>query len=117
MEINNMVENTLFEEVEEYVIKNTSLTITEQYTDSITILGKIGTLANIDLTIEFIGDGIYECDGTISYQGYDANPTNILAIRKFTKSEKEVINLIDKSISVADKLIVTVCTLEKEVNE
>lgn len=117
MGINNMVENTLFEEVEEYVIKNTSLTITEQYMDSITVFGKVGTLANIDLTIEFIGDGIYECDGTISYQGYDANPTNILVIRKFTKSEKEVINLIDKSISVADKLIVTVCTLEKEVNE
>ena len=112
-----MVENTLFEEVEEYVIKNTSLTITEQYMGSITVFGKVGTLANIDLTIEFIGDGIYECDGTISYQGYDANPTNILVIRKFTKSEKEVINLIDKSISVADKLIVTVCTLEKEVNE
>ena len=117
MGINNMVENTLFEEVEEYLIKNTSLTITEPDMGSITIFGKIGTLANIDLTIEYVGDELYECDGTISYQGYDANPTNILAIRKFTKSEKEVINLIDKSISVADKLIVTVCTLEKEVNE
>ena len=112
-----MVENTLFEEIGEYVIKNTSLTITEPHMDSITIFGKIGTLANIDLTIEFIGDGIYECDGTISYQGYDANPTDILAIRKFTKSEEEVITLIDKSISVANRLIVTVCTLEKEVNE
>ena len=117
MEINNMVENTLFEEIEEYVIKNTSLTITEPYMDLITIFGRVGTLTDIDLTIEFIGDGIYECDGTISYQGYDANPTNIIGIRKFVKSEKEVITLIDKSISVADKLIVTVCTLEKEVNE
>lgn len=117
MEIDNMVENTLFEKIEEYVFKNTSLTITDTYLDSITVFGKIGTLANIDLTIEFIGDGIYECDGTISYQGYDANPTDILAIRKFTKSEEEVITLIDKSISVANRLIVTVCTLEKEVNE
>lgn len=117
MEIDNMVENTLFEKIEEYVFKNTSLTITDTYMDSITVFGKIGTLANIDLTIEFIGDGIYECDGTISYQGYDANPTDILAIRKFTKSEEEVITLIDKSISVANRLIVTVCTLEKEVNE
>lgn len=117
MEINNMIENTLFEEVEDYVIKNTSLTITEPYMDSITIFGRVGTLTDIDLTIEFIGDGIYECDGTISYQGYDTNPTNILAIRKFTKSEKEVINLIDKSISVANKLINTVCQLEKEVND
>lgn len=117
MEIDNTVENTLFEKIEEYVFKNTSLTITDTYMDSITVFGKVGTLANMDLTIEFIGDGIYECDGTISYQGYDANPTDILAIRKFTKSEEEVITLIDKSISVANKLIVTVYTLEKEVND
>lgn len=45
MEIDNMVENTLFEEVEEYVIKNTSLTITDPYMGSITILGKIGSCA------------------------------------------------------------------------
>lgn len=117
MEIDNMVENSSFKEIEEHVFKNTSLTITEPYMDSITIFGKIGTLANIDLTIEFIGDGIYECDGTISYQGYDANPTDIIGIRKFTKSEEEVITLIDKSISVANRLIVAVCTLEKEVND
>jgi hypothetical protein len=117
MEINNMVENTLFEEVEDYVIKNTSLTITEPYMGSINIFGKAGTLANIDLTIEFIGDGVYECDGTISYQGYDANPTDIIGIRKFAKTEKKVIELLDKSISVANKLVNTVCQLEKEVNE
>ena len=99
-----MVENTLFEEIEEYVFKNTSLTITEPYMDSITIFGKVGTLTDIDLAIEFIGDGVYECSGTISYQGYDANPTNILAIRKFTKSEEEVIKLIDITLSIATKL-------------
>lgn len=117
MEINNTVENTLFEEIEEYVIQNTNLTITEPYMGSITVFGKAGTLANMDLTIEYVGDELYECDGTISYQGYDANPTDIIGIRKFVKSEKEVINLIDKSISVANKLINTVCQLEKEVNE
>lgn len=117
MEINNMVENSPFEEIEEHVFMNTSLTITEPYMDSITIFGRVGTLTDIDLTIEFIGDEVYECDGTISYQGYDANPTNILAIRKFAKSKEEVITLIDKSISVANKLIVAVCTLEKEVND
>lgn len=112
-----MITNSSFEEIEEHVIKNTNLTITEPYMDSITIFGKVGTLTDIDLAIEFIGDGVYECNGTISYQGYDSNPTNILAIRKFTKSEKEVITLIDKSISIANKLINTVCQLEKEVNE
>lgn len=117
MEINNMVENTSFEEVEEYVIKNTSLTITEPYMDSITIFGRTGTLTDIDLTIEYVGDEVYECNGTISYQGYDSNPTNILAIRKFTKSEKEVITLIDKSISIANKLSQTIYQLEKDWNE
>jgi hypothetical protein len=117
MKINNRVENTLFEKIEEYVIKNTSLTITDTYMDSITIFGKVGTLTNMDLTIEYVGDELYECDGTISYQGYDANPTDMIGIRKFVKSEKEVINLIDKSISVANKLINTVCQLEKEVND
>lgn len=37
MKIDNMVENTLFEEIEDYVIKNTSLTITDTYMDSITV--------------------------------------------------------------------------------
>ena len=117
MEINNMVENTLFEEIEDYVIKNTSLTITDTYMDSITVFGKVGTLANMNLTIEFIGDGVYECFGNISYQGYDANPTDILAIRKWVNSEKEVVNLIDKSITTANKLSVTLCTLERRLNE
>lgn len=116
MEIDNMVENTLFEKIEEYVFKNTSLTITDTYMDSITVFGKVGTLANMDLTIEFMGDELYECDGTISYQGYDANPTDILAIRKFTKSEEEVITLIDKSIDTASKLIITLRQLESEWN-
>ena len=62
-----METNTPFKEIEEHVIKNTSLTITDTYMDSITVFGKVGTLANRDLTIEFMGDEVYECDGTISY--------------------------------------------------
>lgn len=112
-----MITNSSFEEIEEHVIKNTSLTITEPHMDSIAIFGRIGTLTAIDLTIEFMGDGVYECFGTISYQGYDANPTDILAIRKWVNSEKEVVNLIDKSITTVNKLSVTLCTLERELNE
>lgn len=83
------------EEIEEHVFENTFLTIAEPYMDSITIFGRVGTLTYIDLTIEFIGDGVYECSGTISYQGFDANPTDIIGIRKFAKSKEEVISLID----------------------
>jgi hypothetical protein len=117
MKIDNMVENTLFEEIEEYVIKNTSLTITEPYMDSITVFGRTGTLTSIDLTIEFIGSELYECNGAISYQGYDANPTDILGICKRVKTEKELIELIDKSISIANKLSQTIYQLEKDWNE
>lgn len=116
MKINNMVENTLFEEIEEYVIKNTSLTITEPYMDSITVFGRTGTLTSIDLTIEFVGSELYECYGTISYQGYDANPTDIIGIRKFAKTEKELIELIDKSITIANKLSKNIKSLEQELN-
>lgn len=116
MEINNTVENTLFEEIEEYVIQNTNLNITEPYMGSINIFGRTGALTSIDLTIEFVGSELYECYGPIFYQGYDANPMNILGIRKFVKSEKEVINLIDKSISVSNKLITTIIGLDGELN-
>lgn len=116
MEINNMVENTLFEEIEEYVIKNTSLTITDTYMDSITVFGKVGTLTDIDLTIEFVGSELYKCNGAISYQGYDANPTDILGICKRVKTEKELIELIDKSISIANKLSKNTKSLEQELN-
>lgn len=115
MEINNMVENTLFEEVEEYVIKNTSLTITEQYMDSITVFGKVGTLANMDLTIEYVGDELYECDGNISYQRRGDNPISLLKILKTVKTEKELIELIEESIATANKCLLYLVVKEREV--
>lgn len=111
-----MITNSSFEEIEEHVIKNTSLTITEPYMDSITVFGRMGTLTSIDLTIEFIGDEVYECNGTISYQGYDTNPTDIIGIRKSVKTEKELIELIDKSITIANKLSKNIKSLEQELN-
>lgn len=111
-----MVENTLFEEIEDYIIKNTSLTITDTYMDSITVFGRTGTLTSIDLTIEFVGSELYECYETISYQGYDTNPTDIVGIRKFVKTEKELIELIDKSITIANKLSKNIKSLEQELN-
>ena len=55
--------------------------------------------------------------GDISYNGYDDGFTTVFQPVKIVKTEEEVINLIDKSISVANKLINTVCLLEKEVND
>lgn len=61
--------------------------------------------------------GWYQCIIDISYNGYDDEFTTVFQPVKIAKTEKEVINLIDKSISVANKLINTVCQLEKEVND
>ena len=58
----------------------------------------------IDLNVEF-------------GEGYDANPTDILGICKRVKTEKELIELIDKSISIANKLSQTIYQLEKDWNE
>lgn len=93
--------NKWFKETVDYIDKNTELIVKVRDKDmsSIALVGKIGELTYINLNVELGDRRMYECNGYISYQGYDANPTNILAIRKFTKSEKEVINLIMNMIS------------------
>lgn len=111
--------NKWFKETVGYIDKNTELIVKVRDKDmsSIAIVGKIGELTYIDLNVGF-GDGrMYKCNGAISYQGYDANPTDILGICKRVKTEKELIELIDKSISIANKLSVTICQLEKDLNE
>lgn len=111
--------NKLFKEVVDYVDKNTSLTIKvrDLAMSSITLVGKTGEFTNLDLSIEFGDNGMYECNGSISYQGYDANPTNIIGIRKSVKTEKEVVELIEKAIATANKLSQTIYQLEKEMGE
>lgn len=111
--------NKRFKETVDYIDKNTELKIAirNKAMSSITITGKTGELTYLNLSVEFGDSGMYECTGTISYQGYDANPTDILGICKRVKTEKELIELIDKSISIANKLSVTICQLEKDLNE
>jgi hypothetical protein len=111
--------NKRFKETVDYIDKNTELIVKVRDKDmsSIALVGKIGELTYIDLNVEF-GDGrMYKCNGAISYQGYDANPTDILGICKRVKTEKELIELIDKSISIANKLSQTIYQLEKDWNE
>lgn len=110
--------NKWFKETVDYVDKNTELTVKvrDKNMSSIALVGKIGELTYLDLDINFGDRGMYECGGTISYQGYDDNPTDILEVRKFVKTEKEVITLIDKSIDTASKLIITLRQLEREWN-
>lgn len=110
--------NKWFKETADYVDKNTGLTIKVRGKDmsSIALVGKLGELTYIDMDITFGDTGMYECGGTILYQGYDDNPTNILGIFKFVKTEKELIELIDKSIATANKLSKNIKSLEQELN-
>lgn len=111
--------NKMFKETVDYIDKNTELIVKVRDKDmsSIALVGKIGEWTYIDLNVEFGDRRIYKCNGAISYQGYDANPTDILGICKRVKTEKELIELIDKSIAIANKLSVTICQLEKDLNE
>lgn len=54
-----------------------------------------------------------ECGGTISYQGYDDNPTNILGILKTVKTEKELIELIEESITTSNKCLLYLVVKER----
>lgn len=111
--------NKWFKETVDYVDKNTELTVKvrDKNMSSIALVGKIGELTYINLDINFGDRGMYECGGTISYQGYDDNPTNILGILKTVKTEKELIELIEESIATANKLSQSIHQLEKEWNE
>lgn len=61
--------------------------------------------------------GWYQCIIDISYNGYDDEFTTVFHPVKIVKTEEEVINLIDKSISISNKLMKTVYQLGKELED
>ena len=111
--------NKWFKETVDYIDKNTELIVKvrDKGMSSIALVGKIGELTYIDLNVELGDRRMYKCNGAISYQGYDANPTDILGICKRVKTEKELIELTDKYIAIANKLTQTIHQLEKGWNE
>ena len=79
---------------------------------SITITGKArGTYINLD--IEYKDNGMYECNGNISYQRRGANPISLLKILKTVKTEKELIELIEESIAAANKCLLYLVVKER----
>lgn len=61
--------------------------------------------------------GWYQCIIDISYNGYDDEFTTVFQPVKILNTEEEVIELIDKSISISNKLMKTVHQLGKELGE
>lgn len=99
--------NKWFKETVDYVDKHTELKIAirNKVMSSITITGKVGELTHINLNVEFVDNGIYECTGNISYQRRGANPISLLKILKTVKTEKELIELIEESIATSNKCL------------
>ena len=111
--------NKWFKETVDYVDKDTELKIAvrNKVMSSITITGKVRKLMYLNLNVEFVDNGIYECTGNISYQRRGANPISLLKILKTVKTEKEVIELIEESIAAANKCLLYLVVKERELNE
>lgn len=71
----------------------------------------------LSLTIEVLETGEYWCTGHMSYMGYCNDESDIIHIAKSVKTDEEVVELIDKSISIANKLSQIIYQLEKDWNE
>lgn len=105
-----------FSKIEEY-INSTSLTIHHTYISSMSFSGTIYQKVYLSLTIEVLETGEYWCTGHMSYIGYCNDESDIIHIAKSVKTGEEVIELIEKTISISTKLMNTVHQLGKELEE
>lgn len=112
-----MVTATHFKKTIDHVNNHTGLNILDPHSNSILIVGRIGESILNQVSIEVVETGWYQCIIDISYNGYDDGFTTVFQPVKIVKTEEEVINLIDKSISISTKLMNTVHQLEKELEE
>ena len=112
-----MITDKHFTKIIDYVNNHTGLNILDPHSNSILIVGRIGESILNQVSIEVVEMGWYQCIIDISYNGYDDGVTTVFQPVKIVKTEEEVINLIDKSISISNKLMKTVHQLGKELEE
>lgn len=112
-----MITDKHFTKIIDYVNNHTGLNILDPHSNSILIVGRIGESILNQVSIEVVEMGWYQCIIDISYNGYDDEFTTVFQPVKIVKTEEEVINLIDKSISISDKLMKTVHQLGKELED
>lgn len=113
----NKVTDTHFKKIIDHVNNHTDLNILDPHFDSILIVGRIGKSILNQVSIEVVEFGWYQCIIDISYNGYDDGFTTVFQPVKIVKTEEEVINLIDKSIYISNKLMTTVHQLGKELED
>lgn len=112
-----MIKETAFKKIVDHVNNHTGLNILDPHFNSILIVGRIGESILNQVSIEVVEMGWYQCIIDISYNGYDDGFTTVFQPVKILNTEEEVINLIDKSVSISDKLMKTVHQLEKELED
>lgn len=112
-----MITDTHFKKITDYVNNYTGLNILDPHFNSILIVGRVGESILNQVSIEVIEMGWYQCIIDISYNGYDDEFTTVFQPVKILNTEEEVIELIDKSISISNKLLNTVYQLGKELED
>lgn len=108
---------TFFKKIIEYVENHTSFNIFDPQFDSVRFAGRIGESILNEVSIQVGEMGEYQCYLDISYNGYGEEWATVFQTDKIVKTEEEVITLIDKSISISNKLINTISQLGKELEE
>lgn len=112
-----MITDKHFTKIMDYVNNHTGLNILDPHSNSILIVGRIGESILNQVSIEVVEMGWYQCIIDISYNGCDDEFTTVFQPVKILNTEEEVINLIDKSVSISNKLMKTVHQLGKELED
>lgn len=111
-----MITDTHFKKIIDHVNNHNGLNILDPHFNSLLIVGRIGESILNQVSIEVVEMGWYQCIIDISYNGYDDGFTTVFQPVKIVKTEEEVIELIDKSITIANKLSKNIKSLEQELN-
>lgn len=112
-----MITDTHFKKIVDHVNNHTGLNILDPHSNSLLIVGRIGESILNQVSIEVVEMGWYQCIIDISYNGCDDEFTTVFNPVKIVNTEEEVINLIEKTISISNKLMKTVHQLEKELED
>lgn len=113
----NRVTDTHFKKIIDHVNNHTGLNLLDPHSNSILLVGRIGESILNQVSIEVVEVGWYQCTIDISYSGCDDEFTTVFQPARIVKTEEEVINLIEKTISISNKLMKTVHQLWKELEE
>lgn len=112
-----MIANPFFKEVINYVNSNTNLVVIDIKINPISISGHVGDNVFMYLSVQVGETGEYLCSGAIQYNINRNDWIDVFKIFNTGKTEKEMVDLIDKYINTARKLSKSVGQLETELGD